>query len=284
MRMEVTPLDATFGATISGIMIAGLDDAEFTEIYDLWLRYSLLIFPAQHLDNDQQVTFAKRFGALEIDLVELSNVNEDGDLRTAPDDDRIKILKGNMSWHHDSTYMPVQAKGAGFRADEVPSTGGETGWADMCAAYDALDDAMRRRIEGLSAHHSLIYSQSKAGFQHKDKDSEYNGYGLNQEEAPLRPLAKTHSETGRRTLTIGRHAHAIPGLPSLQSEALLTELIDFACQPPRIYHHSWAPGDVVVWDNRCLMHQARPWDMGERRVMYHSRLAGDPVHEFGAPN
>ena len=284
MTMQVKPLDATFGATVTDVKLAGLDDAGFAELYDHWLRCSLLVFPGQFLDNDQQVAFAKRFGALEIDLVELSNVKDDGSLRTAPDDDRIKILKGNMGWHHDSTYMPVQAKGAVFRADEVPSTGGETGWADMCAAYDALEDAMRARIEGLSAHHSLIYSQSKAGYTHKDKDSEYSGYGLDQDGAPLRPLVKTHAETGRKTLTIGRHAHAIPGLSSEESEGLLTELVDFACQPPRIYHHSWTPGDVVVWDNRCLMHQARPWDMGERRVMFHSRLAGDPAHEFAAPN
>jgi len=284
MSMQVIPLDATFGATVSGLKLSELDEAGFAEIYNHWLCYSLLVFPGQHLDNEQQVTFAKRFGALEIDLVELSNVKDDGSLRTAPDDDRIKILKGNMGWHHDSTYMPVQAKGAVFRADTVPSHGGETGWADMCAAYDALGDAMRNRIEGLSAHHSLTYSQGKAGFKHKDKDSEYNGYGLDQDGAPLRPLVKTHAETGRKTLTIGRHAHAVPGLSQADSEALLTELVDFACQPPRIYHHGWQPGDVVVWDNRCLMHQACPWDMAERRVMFHSRLAGDPEHEFAAPN
>ena len=130
----------------------------------------------------------------------------------------------------------------------------------------------------------MIYSQGKAGFKHKEKDSEYNGYGLDQDGAPLRPLVKTHAETGRKTLTIGRHAHAVPGLSQADSEALLTELVDFACQPPRIYHHGWQPGDVVVWDNRCLMHQACPWDMAERRVMFHSRLAGDPEHEFAAPN
>ena len=284
MSMRVIPLEETFGATVTDVKVAELDEVGFAELYEYWLQYSLLLFPGQHLDNDQQVTFAKRFGALEIDIVELSNVKDDGTLRTAPDDDRIKILRGNMGWHHDSTYMPVQAKGAVFRADTVPSRGGETGWADMCAAYDALGNTMRDRIDGLSAHHSLVYSQSKSGFTHKSKDSEYSGYGLDQEGAPLRPLVKTHAETGRKTLTIGRHAHAIPGLSDANSEALLAELVDFACQPPRIYHHSWKPGDVVVWDNRCLMHQARPWDMAEPRVMFHSRLAGDPKHEFAAPN
>lgn len=284
MTMIAKPLDASFGATVTGVTLSALDGSGFQALYDCWLRYSLLILPGQHLDNAQQVAFAKRFGDLEIDIVELSNVKDDGSLRTAPDDDRIKILKGNMGWHHDSTYMPVQAKGAVFRADVVPATGGETGWADMTAAYEALDATMRARIEKLSAHHSLIYSQQKAGFTHKKKgeESEYSGYGLDQDGAPLRPLVKTHPETGRKCLTIGRHAHAIPGLSETESEALLEELVDFACRPPRIHHHRWTPGDVVVWDNRCLMHQARPWDMAERRVMFHSRLAGHPDHEFAA--
>ena len=284
MKMNVTPLDASFGATITGVRLGDLGDSGFSVLYDTWLRYSLLVIPGQHFDNAQQIAFAKRFGDLEIDIVELSNVKDDGSLRTAPDDDRIKILKGNMGWHHDSTYMPVQAKGAVFRAEIVPRTGGETGWADMASAYEALDETMRQRIQGVFAHHSLIHSQRKAGFSHKDDDSEYSGYGLDQEGAPLRPLVKTHPETGRKTLTIGRHAHAIPGLSEADSEALLDELVEFSCRPPRIYHHKWTPGDVVVWDNRCLMHQARPWDMGEKRVMFHSRLAGDPVHEFAAPN
>ena len=282
MTMQVTPLDASFGATVEGVELATINEDAFAAMYEVWLKYALLIFPGQHLDSAKQTGFARRFGKLEIDLVELSNVKEDGSLRLGDDDDMVKILKGNMSWHHDSTYMPVQAKGAVFRAEVVPSEDGETGWADMSAAYDALSPEMRRRIEGLSAHHSLIHSQLKAGFTAKDKeDSEYFDYGLDQKGAPLRSLVKTHPETGRKTLTIGRHAHAIPGLSETESEGLLDELLDFACQPPRIYHHSWTPGDVVLWDNRCLMHQSRPWDMSQPRIMFHSRLAGDPVSEGG---
>src|SRR5690606_35368410 len=97
---------------------------------------------------------------------------------------------------------------------------------------------------------------------------------------PLRPLVKVHPETGRTCLTIGRHAYGIPGLSEEESERLLDELIEFAVQPPRVYYHSWMPGDIVIWDNRCLLHQARPWDMREPRVMYHSRIASDPKREF----
>ena len=94
---------------------------------------------------------------------------------------------------------------------------------------------------------------------------------------------KIHPETGRPALMIGRHAYGIPGLGEQESDALLQELLDFACQAPRVHHHHWAPGDAVIWDNRCLMHRATPWDMREPRIMYHSRIAGDPVSEFAAP-
>jgi alpha-ketoglutarate-dependent taurine dioxygenase len=279
---DVRPLDATFGAVVTGLKLSKIDEAAFDALYRTWLEYALLIFPAQHLAKDEQVAFARRFGPLEFDWAPLSNVRIDGSLR--PDDgtdDVVKVLKGNMGWHADSTYMPVQAKGAVFSAHVVPKTAGETGWADMRAAYDALDSATRARIEGLSAYHSLHYSQAKEGHAHKE-GSAYSGYGFQVKDPPLRPLVKIHPETGRPTLAIGRHAYGVTGLEPAESERLLDELCAFACQPPRIYHHVWSAGDVVVWDNRCLMHRARPWDMAEPRVMYHSRIAGDPVAEFAA--
>jgi alpha-ketoglutarate-dependent taurine dioxygenase len=279
---EVKPLDATFGAVVTGLKLAQLDDATFARLHEKWLEYALLIFPSQHLSRAEQVAFAKRFGDLEFDLAPLSNVRSDGTLRADDGgDDVVKILKGNMGWHCDSTYMPVQAKGAVFTAHVVPASGGETGWADMRAAYDALDDGTRDRIAGLSAYHSLYYSQSKLGHAPK-KGSEYSGYGFHDQDPPLRPLVKTHPETGRRSLVIGRHAYGIPGLDPDESECLLQDLVDFACQPPRTYHHAWSPGDAVLWDNRCLLHRACPWDMTEPRVMYHSRIAGDPATELAA--
>jgi alpha-ketoglutarate-dependent taurine dioxygenase len=282
-RFEVTPLDATFGATVTGLRLAEIDDRTFAELYRVWLEYALLIFPGQHLSHAEQVAFARRFGPLEFDLVPLSNVRADGSLR--PDDgtdDVVKVLKGNMGWHCDSTYMPVQAKGAVFTAHVVPAQGGETGWADMRAAHDALDPALRARIQTLSAYHSLHYSQAKLGHAHRE-GSAYSGYGFQVKDPPLRPLVKVHPETGRPALMVGRHAYGIPGLSPEESAELLASLTAFACRPPRVYHHRWTPGDAVVWDNRCLMHRACPWDMREPRVMYHARIAGDPVTEFAAP-
>lgn len=275
--IRVERLPATFGAVVTEVNLNSLDAAAFSRIYALWLEHALLIFPGAHLTNDEQVTFARRFGELEFDLAPLSNVRKDGSLRV-DDDDVVKILKGNMGWHADSTYMPVQAKGAVFTAHVVPRSGGETGWADMRAAYDALDDDLRARVDTLSAYHSLYYSQAKLGHAPR-AGSEYSGYGFHDQAPPLRPLVKVHPETGRRCLAVGRHAYGIPGLVESESERLLDDLVTFACQPPRVYHHSWSPGDAVLWDNRCLLHRARPWDLAEPRVMFHSRIAGDPATE-----
>jgi alpha-ketoglutarate-dependent taurine dioxygenase len=276
---SVEPLPATFGAVVTGLRCADLTDDDFRALYDTWLEYALLILPGQHLTREQQVEFAHRFGPMEFDIAPISNVRADGSLR--PDDgtdDAVKVLRGNMGWHQDSTYMPVQAKGAVFTAEITPDEGGETGFCDMRAAYEALSPATRARIGGLSAYHSLRYSQGKLGHEHK-AGSAYSGYGMTVEEPPLRPLVKVHPETGRPSLAVGRHAYGIPSLAPDESEQLIEELVAFAAQPPRIWHHHWTPGDAIVWDNRCLMHRACPWDMMKPRVMHHSRIAGDPVSE-----
>jgi alpha-ketoglutarate-dependent taurine dioxygenase len=278
--VRVEPLDRSFGAKVYDLTLADLDQIEASEIYELWLKYALLIFPAQNLSNDQQIKFAKNFGALEFDLSPISNVRNDGSIRDANDDDIVKSLRGNMEWHHDSTYMPIQAKGAVFTAHKVPSKGGETGWADMRAAYDGLSRSMKEKISDLSAFHSYEWSQ-KERFGHKDpKVSEFNSYGFDIDPKPLRPLVKTHNETGQKCLTIGRHINKIPGMSDQEAQNLARELEEFACSNDNwVYHHSWEVGDAVIWDNRCLMHQACMWDLSEGRIMYHSRIEGDPISE-----
>ncbi len=279
---SVEPLDKSFGAVIRDIDLRDLDGPTFEGLYQTWLTYALLIFPGQNLTKREQIAFARRFGDLikGLTAVEISNVKKDGSLRDAPDDDMMKIIRGNMHWHQDNTYMPVQAKGAVFSAHVVPKTQGDTAFADMRDAYDALDPETQQKIDPLSAHHSLEYSQRSMGEVTKKKKSEYSGYGLNVRKAPLRPLIKTHPETGRKALAIGRHAYGIPELSETDSDALIARLNDFSVSDARrVYQHRWTVGDVILWDNRCLMHKACDWNFNEPRIMVHSRIAGDPVSE-----
>lgn len=278
--MKVEPLERSFGAKIYDLSLPDLEQEQIRELYDLWLEYALLVFPDQNLTTDQQISFAKNFGALEFELSPISNVRNDGSIRDANDDDIVKSLRGNMEWHHDSTYMPIQAKGAVFTAHKVPSKGGETGWADMRAAYEGLNQSMKEKINDLSAFHSYEWSQ-KERFGHKDpKVSEFNSYGFDIDPKPLRPLVKVHAETGQKCLTIGRHIYKIPGMSDQEARNLAQELEEFACSNKEwVYHHSWQEGDAVIWDNRCLMHQASMWDLSEGRTMYHSRIEGDPISE-----
>jgi len=282
MAPTVTPINATLGAVVSGLELAHMDEATWKVVERAFLEHGVLIFPGQHLTEAEQVAFARRFGDIELlaadpeqKAVAISNVKPDGTILEA-DEHRYKSLRGNEGWHTDSSYMPLAAKASCLSAQVVPSSGGETEWADMRAAYDALDDATRRRIAGLSAHHSLYHSQAKIGHMVETGAA----YGFHTKGAPLRPLVKVHPVTGRPALFIGRHAYGIPGLSQAESEQLLSDLVDFACRPPRTYAHVWHPGDVVIWDNRCVLHRARPYDYREARVMRHTRVAGDPATEL----
>ena len=278
-HLRIDPLDATLGAVVTGVRLADLDDGTWRTIESAFNTHAVLVFPGQHLTGDEQRAFGRRFGAFDEDLgregtVPISNQRRDGSL-LAVDDPSIAILRGNEGWHTDSSYMPVAAKASMLSAHVVPASGGSTEWADMRAAYDSLPDDLKERIADLAAHHSLIYSQQKIG----EKVEVGSRYGFYDGPAPLRPLVKMHPATGRPSLFIGRHAHAIVGLSDEASSALLDELLDLACRPPRIYTHDWCVGDIVVWDNRCVLHRVRPWDLAEGRVMRHTRITGDPVTE-----
>ena len=279
--MNIEPTQATLGATVTGVNLNSLDDEQWRAIEAAWYEYAVLVFPAQHIEEDAHIALGERIGPLEELMtnrkaVPISNRKADGssvDLSS----DHFQILKGNEGWHTDSTYMPLSARASILAADVVPEEGGQTEWADMRAALDALAPDTRKKIADLAAHHSLYYSQAKVGHQASSGAS----YGLSDQNIPLRPLIKVHPVTRRPALFIGRHAHAIPGLSEEESESLLDQLTDFACQPPRVFAHTWRPGDVVMWDNRCVLHRARPYDYSLPRVMRHVRVAGDPRTEAG---
>jgi alpha-ketoglutarate-dependent taurine dioxygenase len=281
MSCEVRASGATLGAIVTGVRLAALGEADWRAIEDAFHEHAVLVFPAQHLDREQQAEFGRRFGEFDslvaqTGTVPISNLKPDGTLRDVQDP-ILAILRGNEGWHTDSSYMPLAAKASILCAEVVTTRGGETEWADMRAAWDALAPETKERIEGRSARHSLVYSQAKIGAASPGGFK----YGFEGHAPPLRPLVKRHPVTGRRSLFIGRHAYGVTGLGAGESERLLDELLTFACQPPRVWGHRWQAGDVAIWDNRCLLHRARPWDPAEPRVMHHTRIAGDSATESG---
>ena len=279
--VRITPLDCTLGARVTGVALGAMSDGEWRQVEDAFHEHGALVFPAQHLSDEEHIAFGERFGEIEIlregqRAVRISNRKADGELLD-PEEKRYQVLRGNEGWHTDSSYMPLAAKASALAAEVTPSSGGETELADMRHAWDTLDEAMQERIAGLSAYHSLYASQAKAGFTAFRAG---DGYGYHNAGAPLRPLVKTHPVTGRKSLFIGRHAFRIPGMADGEAQALLDELLDHACRPPRVYTHHWRPGDLMIWDNRCILHRACPYDYGEPRVMRHVRVAGDPASEL----
>ena len=279
MTLNVEQLDATLGAKVTGVSLETLDDQTWQAIDGAFHEHALLIFPDQHLSAKGQLAFAGRFGEFEVmaknqPTLTLTNRTPGGE-RLAVDDDRTLFSRGNEGWHTDSSYMPISAKASIVSAHVVPSNGGETQWADARAAYDALDDETCAQVEKLAGYHSYFYSQARIGHQ----VAVGSEYGFDAGESALHPLVKVHPITGRPALYLGRHICEVVGLSEPETQDLLERLTSLTCSEPRIYTHRWTVGDVVVWDNRCLLHRARPCDDSEPRILKHTRVKGDPASE-----
>ncbi|MEV0185377.1 TauD/TfdA family dioxygenase [Streptomyces sp. NPDC050625] len=285
MSIDVIPLPGvTFGAEVSGLDLRRTSDGDWEAVERAFHTYGVLIFHAQRLDREQHIAFARRFGRIErqsdqtmsADLVgkpvvlNISNVDENGELITHRDHPQTRYLGGNEGWHSDSSFKPASAKASVLMALETPGKGGQTGYADMRAAFDALDESEQRYLRGLTAYHSLEYSQTAVGAV----DGKAAAVPSDMAGAWHR-LVRVHPATGRPSLFIGRHACQIRELGVAEGQRLLGRLLEEACRPPRVYYHAWRPGDVVVWDNRCMLHRATEWDLNERRVLRHVRVAGD---------
>jgi alpha-ketoglutarate-dependent taurine dioxygenase len=283
--ITIEPTAATLGAVVTGVDLRSMTDEEWLEIEAAFHEHAVLVFPGQHLTPEEQTAFGRRFGELSIDSLVFTNVADDGSV-LPPDDPLVRHLAGNEGWHTDSSFQERSAKASILSAHRVPSEGGATEWADMRAAYDALDPVTRELVHGLSAYHSLYYSQWRIGIDPSTTASA-NARLVGQTavrdavtiEAPRRPLVKVHPVTGRPALYVGRHAYGIPGLDPDASTELLDRLNDEACRPPRVHGHRWAPGDIAIWDNRCVLHRARPYDPTEARYMVHTRVNGEAATE-----
>ena len=281
-KILITPIeDKCFGAAVTNVKLPELDAQGFSEIYAAFLRYGFLVFPDQYLTDQQNIDFGKRLGTLEFGALPIANQEklEDGSYgKVLPvTTHRMRTNIGNEAWHTDSTYMPISSKCGMLSAVTVPAMGGETELADMRAAYADLDEPMRDYIEDLCAYHSTEFSQANdvGHFPERRQQTIYHG------EAYLRPLVKTHPETGEKNLFIGRHAFGIPGLERDESRELLAKLLAFTVDDERrVYKHQWQKGDTLIWDNRALLHRACAYDYSQPRVMTATRVAGDPNSEL----
>jgi alpha-ketoglutarate-dependent 2,4-dichlorophenoxyacetate dioxygenase len=273
MTIEIREVNPLFGAEICGIDLGKpVDRTAVDAIWQAIDRYAVLVFHDQHLDDTQLRDFASNFGALEIgraaaragrrrlahpEIGDISNLDEDGRLRERDDRRRLDSL-GNRLWHTDASYMPVPVVLGMLHAVAVPPAsalgGGETEFADMRAAYDALPEAVKAAIDGLVAEHDVFWSRGQIGFT-EFPPGEREAYPPSRQR-----LVRRHPGSQRKTLYLSAHASHIVGWPVAEGRLLLYDLNTHATQPQFVYSHKWQVGDVVIWDNRCTMHRGRPHD------------------------
>jgi alpha-ketoglutarate-dependent 2,4-dichlorophenoxyacetate dioxygenase len=285
MSVKTRQIGPCFAAEVDGIDLSQpLSPAEVAAIHAGMDTYAVLVFHDQKLDDEQQLAFTRSLGDIEhaigtslrapdeyrlpTTFADVSNLDKDHKV-FARDDRRRLFAIGNRLWHSDSSFKAVPAKYSLLRAVSVPSTGGNTEFAYMPGAYDALDDATRAEIEDLVCEHSQIFSRQQLGF-----------FDLTDEErarfAPVRQrLVRRHPVTGRKSIYLSSHAGSILGWPVPEARAFLRDLVEHATQRQFVYAHHWRVGDLVMWDNRQTMHRARPFPAQEPRDMRRTTLMGD---------
>ena len=273
MNPIVTPLHPLFFAKITEVDLARpIDETTQTAIERAMDEYAVCVLPGQHLEDEELIAFSRLYGPLEVEpdigrkggaadrrkriayreIFDISNLDENGSI-LGKNEARSSLLQITQLWHTDLSFRQGPAKWSMLHAKAIPPAGGDTEYADTRAAYDALPDAMKRRLEGLVAEHSAWHSTTQRG-----------DYAPTEEERRLYPparhkLVRRHPGSGRNALYIGSHASHIVGMPVEEGQALLAELIEFATQPQFVYRHKWQVGDLVIWDNRCTMHRATPF-------------------------
>src|SRR5712691_3336563 len=286
MPLAIRPLHPVFAGEVSGIDCRRpLEPAEVAAIEAGMDRYAVLVFRDQKLTDEQQIAFTRQFGELENygtpghirrreeqrlgpGIADFSNLDKDGNIMSA--EDRLWFFKlGDRLWHSDSSFRPVPAKYSLLSGRVIPSWGANTEFADMRAAYDALDARTKAEIADLVCEHSLIYSREAIGMV--DLTSE--------EIAAFKPvrqrLVRVHPVTGRKSLFLSSHAGGIVGWTVPEARMFLRDLTEHATQREFVYSHTWKAHDLVMWDNRSTMHRARRFDRNEVRDVRRTTLAGD---------
>ena len=274
--LALRPLHPLFVAEATGVSLAEpLTPAGLAEITAALDRFAVLVFPDQDLTDAQQIAFSERLGPLEttvkafrpdhrarldLHLSDVSNLDENNRVLAADDRRRMNGL-GNRLWHTDSSFKAIPARYSLLSARAIPETGGETEFADLRAAWDALDADMQARIAPLVAEHSLLTSRATIGF------TDFSPEEVARLQAVPQRLVRTHPGSGRRSLYLASHAGSIRGMPLPEARMLLLDLMEHATQRRFVHTHRWRRHDLVIWDDRCTLHRARPYDMRQPRDM-----------------
>ncbi len=283
----VRRLTSRFGAEISGLEIArGVAPEVFRALYDAFLEYQVLVFPPADLPPAAQVAFARQFGAVQVhvmsmyhadgfpELYRLSNLNAEGKPNGKHPD------KGTLAWHTDGSWRRVTGQATIIYGEVVARVGGETHFCDMYGAWERLSDAWKQRIAGLRAVHNLDFSRTRR------HGADLMTEAQRREAPPVdHPVVRVHAETSRTCLYLGDHAESIIGMDYDQGRDLIEELNALAVHPDLSYEHRWQPHELIVWDNRCLMHRATPYDpFTERRVVRRCTVLGEEPVRVASPH
>jgi taurine dioxygenase len=280
-RLKITPASDVMGAVITGTDLSRpLDEGQRADIRRAFLDAHILIFRDQSLDEEQFSRFAGTFGEIETHVVKndqgarwsavhrITNLDAEGHPAERP------FTSSTYVWHTDKSFLPVPASATLLQAIELPPAGGDTEFADMTRAYETLPDTMKERLEGLRVVQSLEFMRRHTGSAPASEDD------LKTAPPVEHPLVRTHPETGEKSLYIGHYCSHVAGLPEDEGRALLEELLVHATQPQFIFTQRWQPGDLIVWDNRCLLHRA----MANYQMAKHRRILMRVVVKGSVPS
>ena len=279
--LTLSPLHPVFAAEVQGLDLRQPTDADLAARIEAAMdEFAILVFRNQVLDESQQMAFTRALGPVdmgllkvlqrrsrfkEVGMIDISNVDLESQILER-DDPRLITMLANQLWHSDSSFKQPSAKYSLLLACILPEQGGETEFADMRAAYDALPDDVRGEIEGLVVEHSAFHSRIQLG------DQQYTPEDLAKYPTVEWPVVRTHPGSQRKTLFIGAHATRIVDWPVPEGRLLLAELLEHATQRQFVYRHTWRPGDLVIWDNRAVLHRGRRYDLSLRRELRRSTV------------
>lgn len=281
MTLAINPLHPLFGAEIKDIQVCDpMDGATFAAIRAAFETYSIVLFRDQKLDDDGQIAFSRKFGELQVTpkvnpgvgsyFARQSNLDIATNQVIPANDRRMLHQKANFLWHTDSSYRTIPALCSLLSGRVVPPEGGNTEFAITRAAYDELSDDMKRKIAGLHAEHSLVHSRSLVDPRALTEEMR------NELPPSKQPLIRINPSNGRKSVFVGSHASHILDSPLDEGRALLKQLNEFVTQPRFVYSHPWRAGDLIVWDNRCVLHRATEYDAVKyKRVMLRTTVEGD---------